>query len=204
VKRRKITPKLKKFKGYWQQQIHSWFWRVVNLPGTPQYIARGFAAGVFAGLFPLFGFQTLIGVALAILFKGSKLMAAAGTWVSNPLTYIPIFLFNFQVGRWLLGNRNLVFTSAGVASWQQFLELGTEIIFVLFVGCFVVGLTCAIASYYTCIILIRFLRYRAIKQQPSPTNFSDYKQPLSYRSKIYTENKPNRSQPKSMPKDNEL
>lgn len=203
MKKRKISSKLKKFKRYWQQQIHNWFWRIINLRGTPQSIAIGLAVGVFAGLFPLFGFQTLIGIALAILFKGNKLMATAGTWISNPLTYIPIFLFNFQVGRWLLGNQDLVFTSTSIASWRQFLELGTEIIFVLFVGCFVVGLTCAIASYYIGIILVRYLRQRAIKQQPSQSN-SHHNQPLSYCLKYYTANKLNRSKTKCTPKDNEL
>ncbi|OKH24243.1 DUF2062 domain-containing protein [Chroogloeocystis siderophila] len=184
MKRYKIAPKIKKFKRHWQQQIHHWFWRILNLRGTPQYIARGLAAGIFAGLFPLFGFQTLISIALATLFKGNKLMAAAGTWISNPLTYIPIFLFNFQVGRRLVGNQDLVFTSESVASWQQFLEVGIEIIFVLFVGCFVVGLVCAIASYYICIILVQHLRHHTIKQ-PYQTN-SHHNETLSYCSKYYT------------------
>lgn len=168
----KIThKKITKFQSRWQQQIRVFYSRIRNLQGNPKYIARGLAAGVFAGLFPLFGLQTIIGVALATLLKGNKLVAAAGTWVSNPLTYIPILLLNFQVGRWLLGKQNLTFTVESTTSLQNFLTIGREFIFVLFVGCFVVGLVCAIATYYLCIPLVRLFHRRAIHQQLSQNRY---------------------------------
>ncbi len=75
----------------------------MNQEGTPAQRARGLAVGVFSGCFPFFGFQTIIGVCLASLFKGNHLLAAAGTWVSNPVTYVPLYVFNYKVGSIFLG-----------------------------------------------------------------------------------------------------
>jgi hypothetical protein len=66
--------------------------------GSPVYNAKGLAIGVFSGCFPFFGFQTLIGIFLAKLVKGNIVLAAIGTWISNPLTYIPLYYFNYKVG----------------------------------------------------------------------------------------------------------
>ena len=70
--------------------------------GSPFFNAKGLAIGVFSGCFPFFGFQTLIGVFLAKLAKGNLVLAALGTWISNPFTYIPLYYFNYKVGSILL------------------------------------------------------------------------------------------------------
>ena len=66
--------------------------------GSPLFNAKGLAIGVFSGCFPFFGFQTLIGVFFAKLAKGNIVLAAIGTWISNPFTYIPLYYFNYKVG----------------------------------------------------------------------------------------------------------
>ena len=62
-----------------------WLW---SQEGTPGQRARGLAAGVFAGCFPLFGFQTFLGVLFANLLRGNTFLAVVGTWISNPMTYL--------------------------------------------------------------------------------------------------------------------
>ena len=69
-----------------------------NQNGSPFFNAKGLAIGVFSGCFPFFGFQTLIGVFFARLAKGNIFLAAIGTWISNPFTYIPLYYFNYKVG----------------------------------------------------------------------------------------------------------
>lgn len=145
----------------WRRPLRYYYWRLVRLQGHPEAIARGLACGVFAGLFPIFGLQMIIGVFLAVLLRGNKFLAAAGTWISNPLTYVPIYAFNYHVGKWLLNQHDL--TNVSLQSQQEVLELGSEIIVTLFVGCFAVGLVCAIISYFLGLGLIR--RIRASQQQ---------------------------------------
>jgi len=69
-----------------------------NQNGSPFFNAKGLAIGVFSGCFPFFGFQTLIGVFFAKLAKGNVLLAAIGTWISNPFTYMPLYYLNYKVG----------------------------------------------------------------------------------------------------------
>jgi hypothetical protein len=133
--------------------------RFLRLRGTPEYLARGLAAGVFAGLFPLFGFQTLIGIAIAVPLKGHKLMAAAGTWISNPLTYAPLFFWNFYLGKWLL-NSQISFQPESLESMEQFLQLSTEFVGNMMVGSAVMGLICAVASYFIGVTAIAWLYHQ--------------------------------------------
>ena len=78
----------------------AWVWKQ---EGTPGQRARGLAAGVFCGCYPFFGLQMVLSVGLAKLMRGNQLLAAAGTLVSNPLTYVPLYWFNYLVGCQLLG-----------------------------------------------------------------------------------------------------
>ena len=66
--------------------------------GSPFFNAKGAAIGVFCGCFPFFGFQTILGLFFARVAKGNLFLAAIGTWISNPFTYIPLYYLNYKVG----------------------------------------------------------------------------------------------------------
>ncbi|MBO8233093.1 DUF2062 domain-containing protein [Prochlorococcus marinus XMU1419] len=83
------------------KKILSLFWKQ---NGSPLFNAKGLAIGVFSGCFPFFGFQTLIGVFFAKLAKGNIVLAAIGTWISNPFTYVPLYYFNYKIGSILIKN----------------------------------------------------------------------------------------------------
>ena len=113
--------------------------------GSPIFNAKGLAIGVFSGCFPFFGFQTLIGVFLAKLAKGNIILAAIGTWISNPFTYIPLYYFNYKVGSIFLNNspdkiitKNLVVDDL----WKQ----GSIFSLRLLLGSSCVGLLLALIS----------------------------------------------------------
>ena len=151
----------------WQRRIRYLYLRFVRIRGSSKEIARGLAAGVFAGWFPLFGFQTLIGITLAALLKGNKIVAAAGTWVSNPLTYAPIYAFNYQVGRWLLGPEQLNYTFSDLPSVKTIMAMGADITTTLLAGSLVAGLACSICSYFCGLKLVNFVRrqHRKLRYQ---------------------------------------
>ncbi len=151
--------------------FHSIYLRVVRMQGKPEYLARGLAAGVFAGCFPFFGLQTVLGVAISILIRGKKLLAVAGTWVSNPFTYIPIFLFNYHVGQWLLGAEELSISQDSLLSWETIIELKAELALTLLFGCFIVGIVSATATYFISLRLIRRWRKRQAKRYFKVTKF---------------------------------
>jgi uncharacterized protein (DUF2062 family) len=82
------------------RRLLAWLW---HQEGSHGQRARGLAAGLFCGCFPFFGLQMLLSVALASAVRGNHLLAAAGTWVSNPFTSLPLYWFNYQLGCWLIG-----------------------------------------------------------------------------------------------------
>lgn len=143
----------------WRRRLRYLYMRFLRLRGSPEELSRGLAVGVFAGWFPLFGLQILIGVALATLIRGSKIMAAGGTWVSNPLTYVPIYAFNYHVGRVLLGEPP-VQTFSDLESFKSWMTMGSDIILALFLGCTVVGLICSLITYSISLPLIKSIRAR--------------------------------------------
>jgi uncharacterized protein (DUF2062 family) len=146
-------------KKSFRRRLQYFYWRLVRLQGTPEKLARGLACGVFAGLFPFFGSQTLLALLLAVLLRGNKILAAVGPWISNPLTSVPIYAFNFQVGKWLLKDNDVTdISDISLNSWQEVKELGLEFIWPLFVGCVAVGLVCAIISYFLGLWLIHRVR----------------------------------------------
>ena len=113
--------------------------------GSPFFNAKGLAIGVFSGCFPFFGFQILIGVFLAKLAKGNIFLAAIGTWISNPLTYIPLYYFNYKVGSIFLSNssNNIIQKNLDINDlWKQ----GSIFSLRLLLGSSFVGLLLALIS----------------------------------------------------------
>ena len=118
---------------------------------------------MFAGMLPLFGLQTLTALALAFLVRGNKIIAVLATWVSNPLTDIPIHLFNFRVGQWLLGTENLSFTE--IRSWSQLFDQGLIVLLTWLSGGVTVGLITGLGSYGLGLWLIPHLQRRSSRQR---------------------------------------
>ncbi|MFM6196890.1 MAG: DUF2062 domain-containing protein [Planktothrix sp.] len=159
----------KSLQKLWRQGGKYFYRRFIHRQGKPEYLARGLAVGVFTGWFPFFGLQMILGVALATLLRGHKLLAAVGTWVSNPVTSLPIYWLNFRIGQWLLGFPTLSQEQEQALSFDHILDLGTDFIIALFVGSFIIAIIGSILSYWVSLYLIRRLhqkqfyrRYRKI------------------------------------------
>ena len=125
--------------------------------GSPYFNAKGAALGVFCGCFPFFGFQTLLGLFFAKVTKGNLFLAAIGTWISNPFTYIPLYFLNYKVGTKLIKNstdiqldKNLLINDL----WKQ----GGIVSLRLITGSFLVGLF--LGSISGCIVFLLYKRKR--------------------------------------------
>lgn len=129
--------------------------RLTRLRGKPESIAKGLSLGVFAGSFPFIGLQTVIGVILATCLRSSKIAAAAGTWICNPLTCVPMYVFNYKVGKLLLGVEDRPELTLNFNSFSTFMELGFSFAVTLLTGCLVVGIVLAIITYFVSVRLIR-------------------------------------------------
>lgn len=146
----------------WKRRGRYVYLRFVRLQGSPDEIARGLAVGAFAGMFPIFGFQILLGICLAAWVGGNRLTAAAATWISNPFTYFPLFAFNFHVGQTLLQAQEFEFEQLQKLHWQELLALGPGFITTWFTGCFVMGCLAGILGYILGLWLILRLRRKQL------------------------------------------
>ena len=117
-----------------------WLW---HHEGSHGKRARGLAAGIFMGCFPFFGLQIVLGVALASVVRGNHLLAAAGTWISNPFTYLPLYWFNYQLGCLLLGP-GPAFPSLQALQQAPIWDLGVAMSGRLLLGSLLVGLVSAV------------------------------------------------------------
>ena len=119
--------------------------------GTPAFNAKGIAVGVFCGCFPFFGFQTILGLFLARLVRGNLVLAALGTWISNPFTYIPLYFLNYQVGTLFIKTKsNIIFEKNLLTNglWEQ----GSLFSLRLLLGSSLVGLL--LGSISGCIVFL--------------------------------------------------
>lgn len=62
-------------------------------------VARGVAVGLFVGLTPTVGFQTVLMLGFCALLRGNFIAAFAVSWISNPLTLTPLYLGYYLLGK---------------------------------------------------------------------------------------------------------
>lgn len=111
-------------------------------------VAMGCAVGVFVAFLPTPG-QMPLAAAAALLARGNLAVAAASTWVTNPLTSPVILFFSYQVGLLLLPS---------VARSHKF-ELSfdwlMENLEPMLLGSLICGAAAAVASYFAIRLLWR-------------------------------------------------
>jgi uncharacterized protein (DUF2062 family) len=77
---------------------------VVGSNDSPKVKSTSIALGVFIGITPIWGFQTITVIFLAITFRLNKLLAFAGSNISIP-PMIPVVVFtSLQIGGLVLNN----------------------------------------------------------------------------------------------------
>jgi uncharacterized protein len=87
-----------------RKRLRQGYVRVLRSPGAPREVAGGMALGVFVAMLPV-PMQMAIAVLAAELVrrlvgaKLSRVAAAAGVWITNPITAAPLYWLAFMVGR---------------------------------------------------------------------------------------------------------
>ena len=158
----------------YERQLKYYYVRLLRLKGEPYELALGMAIGIFSGMMPILPFQIALAVTLAFLFKASKITAALGTWVSNPLNLYFIYLYDFKLGAYLLGVEGgheilksvMVSINRGdemAVIWGKLFSSGMTLISTLLVGGIIIGTVAAVPSYF--IFLKIFQKIREWRQK---------------------------------------
>jgi uncharacterized protein (DUF2062 family) len=146
---------------------------------SPEYTARGVANGVFWGLTPTVGLQTL--EIIATWFVGrrvfrrdsSLLQALIWVWVNNPVTMIPMYYAFYVTGLWMIGQGGrghgyeafvAVFTANAALSWWARLAALVQAIGVpIFAGCLPYAVAGAAIAHRWAIGVVRRRRLRVAR-----------------------------------------
>jgi uncharacterized protein (DUF2062 family) len=139
--------------------------KLLRLRDKPEVVAKGLAVGVFTGCFPFFGMQSILALLFAAVVRGSKVAALAATWISNPLTSVPLYIFNYKIGKLLLGTKDTVLPPLTLESFSAFKELGSTFAITLLTGSFVVGMIVAIITYFYGLAILERLHDRKIRRR---------------------------------------
>lgn len=127
-----------------------------------------FAVGLFMAWVPV-PFQMLLAAIAAIPFRVNLPLSVALVWISNPLTMPPLFYFAYLIGTWILGE-----PSSGHLAFELSYEwLATELKTIwqpFLLGCFIMGVSSALAGYLTIrglwrLHLIRHYKERKLRRQ---------------------------------------
>ena len=145
-----------------KDRLKALFVRLKELQGDPRHIAIGMAIGVFVGVTPTIPFHTVIALALAFIFRGSKPAAAIGVWFANPVTIPVFYIGSFKLGTLIL-NKPIPF-DVKFESITELMSLGLDVTIAIIVGGAILGILPAIIVYIlTYRIMIR-VREKAKKR----------------------------------------
>jgi len=125
-------------------------WRaLLGIDDSPRLVAFSFAIGIFIGFSPFLGLHTVACIACAFIFRLNKPAIIAGTYIANPFTLIPIYIFNTWVGLKIYGRSGrFPDIDVGHTTMSGFLNALGDLLWPFVVGCTVVGLITAAAGYF--------------------------------------------------------
>lgn len=174
-------------RGGWARAFGYMTHRIRRLPDSPQRIGRGVAAGVFTAFTPLYGLHFVIAALLAKLMRGNVLAGLLGTFIGNPLTYVPIAMASLKTGYLFLGrshrppeeerglggkfadawsdlwhNSRAIFTDQ-TADWQGLARFYHDIFLPFLVGGILPGIIAGAVCYWLLVPLIRAYQTRRRK-----------------------------------------
>ena len=119
-------------------------------------VSRGFAIGAFCAFLPIPG-QMILAAFLSITFAANIPISLVLTWITNPITFTPIFYFAYKVGKIIFDGRITYDVD------EKEIDILSNIMHIwepLLLGSIILSITGSIVAY---IIIRVYWRYYVIK-----------------------------------------
>lgn len=140
----------------------SYIWlRIKRRPGTPEYVAKGFAIGMLISFTPLIGAHVVGAIFIAWMFRADALAAVFASLIINaPVTFGIIFPLTYRVGKAVMNlqprfaavqldsYQELLQKMWPIESWTQLRHITWELFLPMTIGGFVTGIPVSIGCYY--------------------------------------------------------
>lgn len=164
----------------WWSSPRTLLLHVLMLDDSAHSVALGTAIGIAVGMTPTVGIQMVLVIMISFLvsplFHFNRIAALIGVYISNPVTTLPIYWFNYKVGTLFVGGnvsreefvRMLHYN--GFAEWWNtmqslFVDVGAPLI----VGSLVVAAVCGVVTYPVMRGLLRcFGSLKHVKRETKP------------------------------------
>lgn len=152
---------MKSVKKYWQRLRAI----MVRDSLSPERVAAGWALGMFVGCAIPFGFQLIVSVPLALVFKVSKIGATIGTLITNPVT---IFII-YPIQTWAA---NIIFFGGSLSfdrlmnmqwTWQSVRNLGIDAVLSFFIGGLILAIILSPITYFVVKRIV--IKYRSRRRK---------------------------------------
>lgn len=148
--------------------------QILRDKASPEFVARGWAIGMFYGCVIPFGFQLILSIPSAYILKGSRIGATVGTFITNHFSIFLIYPCQCWLGNRLLGG-SLSYSSIVNAleevihdqSWSALLQIGSELLEAFFVGGFILAAVCVPLTYWGVRRIVRRSRAKRVALQES-------------------------------------
>jgi len=154
-------------KPKWKRKLIWLYAKIVKDDGSPAYVARGWALGMFIGCVIPMSVQIIIAIPLSFPLRGSKIGAALGTFITNPFSVLFLYPAQCWVGNKIIGGE-LTWEATKKAAMglikldlTGFFQTGETLIISFFIGGLLLALFCTPLTYFGVYYLV--IRYRRIK-----------------------------------------
>jgi len=143
-----------------ENRLKNFYHKFISLQGDPASLAWGMAMGVFIGVTPTIPLHTGLIVFFGILFKKNMTSAFLGSWlISNPLTILPLYISQYQIGRLMMGQSGSeIMIKEFSLNNASILQLGWEVAVPLLLGGLVMAIFFAIPAYFISYRLLSSIR----------------------------------------------
>ncbi|MBN2715125.1 MAG: DUF2062 domain-containing protein [Deltaproteobacteria bacterium] len=158
-------------------------WELLKEKDSPHKIALGLALGIFIGFLPIMGIQMAVVTLFAIPLRGNLKAAIAGVWISNPVTFIPLYWVNYLLGTVFYRETTVSWHEFGgqitrTVSWdwtavkaslQSILFLGADVFAPLWLGSAILAVLFGVITYFVTFRCVVFYRSRDVAALKSNT-----------------------------------
>lgn len=172
--------KHKKRRRDWLDHLREWIWpsmgiqaflrlseiRIKRYPRNRHRVVLGLAIGIFVSFLPFVGAHLLLVAFLCLLLRGQFIPGVIGTLVGNPWTFPIIWLWTYELGHFILGNKNVAVlpTEFSVTEvWSNLAFFWEMYLWPMTVGGVPTGIVAAVVAYY--LVTINMASYQMARSK---------------------------------------
>ncbi|MGD9602846.1 MAG: DUF2062 domain-containing protein [Gammaproteobacteria bacterium] len=110
-------------------------------------VSRAAGVGLFVAFFPI-PIHMLLVVPIALVLGVNLPVMVAAVWITNPVTWVPIFYFAYRLGSLVIGHSAMTLQTLNLgADWHSFSRALAEIWLPMCVGAAICGVVCGCLGY---------------------------------------------------------